>query len=638
MSSLPKWTVVQRYMAPYVIVLNLPSVKSGLDDFEKKKVENPSIEKFVNKLKSVLHTIIHKFQPNIQPEDIEIKYNDQAQPSFAFIKCKDSSEARLLKLKGDFCALDKKTRLRFLLADEFEKARDVNIQPPEPLPAPPKDTHFSWFLHDDRLRDQILCINGKMPKAYWFNHTTADFEEVSSFNNNIQSVEKAFFTPDGAFLVTINKSKINFYAGETWSQISSFEHKGVDDVLFSLDSRYMIAKAKILEPVDNPIDPQGMALFDTVYGTKIKKIPLIQDEFDYVEFGFNSYLYTCSSYKDKSSEVHYDLFCYPAPKFELPTPEPLAKDILEFAASPTCENVFIFRLGHAATPPRLIFLNPTTRQQIYTQPAYNATHAEAIWHPKLPLCMIIITADEHGKSTRKITVFDFRTKNFAQYSDPSIKGEIIDVNWDKTQAAFATIIDSGASGRSLVYYLIGTNLAKQGSYNCGSSSRVQISPAGRFAVTDDADHDNKLLQFWDLTNLKNGNLKRVEIQNLKDIQWDPSGFFLLIGAPKEGWNVLLLDGTSAAIPKRNQKSFSSCTWRPYSSDLPPEETQAVEGELPDAVSKFGRFGIMDAGKRQQELNDLKKEKVIKWQIEKNKLQMPYVNNITIDFQYKDDSK
>jgi len=252
------------------------------------------------------------------------------------------------------------------------------------------------------------------------------------------------------------------------------------------------------------------------------------------------------------------------------------------------------------------------------QPAYNITDVVAKWHPKLPICLLQLESQERKKKIKKITIFDFRGKNPSFYTETFEHGDIINICWDPTAPAFAAITTQEGSGITLNSYIIGTNLVKDKSFSCGQTTRVQISPQGRFAVTDDVENDCNLVQFWDL---QTGKIGSQEIDGVKQVEYDPFGIFVLVCAPKNMYAIYMFDGTIASLPNRNQQNLSACMWRPYNiNEVSKENIEAIQSKVDEAMKKHGSIGIMDPKLKDKQMKEemilkLKKYEAIMEKIE-----------------------
>lgn len=607
---------LQYRLDEYVIMLNLPT---------------KAPESKISQLKSaILHNVIHKINPDLTPEDIEIPLAEDDGKKhcsgIGFLHCKNAQTARQIIQRGDMGYIDKNTRIKLLDRVSFDKylsKQDV----PQKIEVNPIDQkigpqHFSWFMRDERLLDQIVFMTNKLPSAVWFNHSSAQLEDIE-LPHYIQAVDDFRFTPDGRFLVTVSNSKLHFFCGENWIHMNTIEFPGMKDFLFStkFPTRYVLIKTKNNE-YDNNNNPTGAVVYDLLEGRRAQPIPLNSSDYDKLCFGANDVICMGSGRELKLVRIPTK----ESPSLKIKT---ICEDADYFSASTVQPLIMTFRKEHEAAPPRISFISSKDCKQIDQYNAYGAVTAETIWHPKLAMCAVLLHITQKKKGQQEKTslrIYDLRQKGVKKFHIEDIKG-VVSCAWDPVSPPR----DSGKSGteqpaiqlavialasdhsRQLQLYEIKDDLQCVMKHMT-SGGRIQYSPAGRFVVVDDIEHNASIVQFYDM---HHGLIRPLEMEGVESIQWDPSGVFVMTSSSRSyvgasGFSIWLLDGNP--VVKNIRQNFKKSIWRPKPIiDIEQADIDALDpNEVKEAKERYGRFGVVNAEIRLEEEIQQKKIKLQRW--------------------------
>lgn len=571
-----------RLLNNYAIALNIP------------KFPEESADRF----KYFLCQSLKKCDSEITVENIKIPMKEGMSQGIAFIKCANASAARTLVETGDFSPIDKKNKIRLISGDQYQaflndspnnKMKPTLLEVPAP-PATPN--HFSWFLADPRLFDQIVYLVQSLPHAVWFNHTNASLEDVS-MPTHLQSCEDIMFSPDGSFLVAKTQDKLSFYCGEDWLQFSIIEYPKLTNYFYSPTGLYMILQAKH-ETKDNKNAPTGATVFNMQLSRTLQRFAVDNppempgpggkvvpnNKINRIEFGYNDTII----YQSDKLEAFYP------PDFKYETAKKVEQTFDIFSSCKSGPVLFTFRGQVGAAPPTVKFFNTETMECINTGPKYNSTDAQCVWHPNLPVCAIILTNKD-----RKILCFYDLTDpaNVLSYKDDEIKASVVSCAWDPSikDLKLAAIIESH-NMKQIRTYQLGKNFVSATKF-ATSGTQIQFSPSGRFATVDDIQNGSVIVQFYDM---ENGLIKSVEMNGVESLQWDPSGVFVLAYSSRSsnsGFSIYLLDGNKVLIKKI--QSFKKCIWRNrLKYQFEPNAEDPVPKELFEStLAKYGRFGAVD---------------------------------------------
>ena len=591
-----------------VIVFGLPVVDSG------------KVQKMTEYL---LTRIIQKVEPSIQLENITIPVDEESGKTLgtAFIKCPDSTKARSLAFRGDNLPFDKSTKLRFLTRTEYEKYLNGSNQPqPEPQEKAPKvgPQHFSWYLVQGEMLDQIAFCQSKLPHAAWFNHNTAKLQ-VINLPNYMKQCDDIAFTNDGTFFFTKAQNRLNFYTGEDWIHFSTITVPNLQKYKNSPCGRYLLAKCSLPADVleDNKAVPCGCLVYDILTGKNLIRIPLNKPDFNNICFGAGSVILSLQN------KV---LRCYKGKDFKEAIE--IAKDIEVFKPSPTHKYVFTFKKSN---PPKVSFHSTEeANKTIYSRPEFNTASCTPVWHPTKALCAAIQTRYVKNRETTSLTVFDLTSERSIGFLTEEPKGTILSCTWDPTNQNLATIIAT-PSGRQLIVYEIGKSISKLCQHPCAGVSHLSFSPAGRFLVADDIKNGSGTVEFWDT---EAGRIATKNLEGVDKIKWDSSGAFLIASSSQSGstwFSIFLLDGNQ--VLKNKATNLSKVIWRPRASEalLTDEDLKKVEPEVDEIIKKSGRFGAVDVKSREEEAKQNKIDKLKQWDSLKIRPANPTKDTTTITF-------
>jgi hypothetical protein len=229
---------------------------------------------------------------------------------------------------------------------------------------------------------------------------------------------------------------------------------------------------------------------------------------------------------------------------------------------------------------------------------------------------VVTTRESRGPPRTALTVYDFRKGSHSVSNVPNLKGSVCSVAWEPStgddKPHLAVIVET-QFGRNLRYLEVAKAVTKKAEYTT-MGSLVKFSPAGRFAVTSDFGNvgsGRDTVQFYDMLG---GLIKIVKIEGVGDLQWDSSGVFLLATkaiSGMGGFEIYLLDGMK--LLNHRASSFKIGVWRPRDNiGLTKEDFDAVKDELPAAIERYARFGVVDANVREQEIRQNRQAKMEKW--------------------------
>ena len=597
--------------------LNYICIALGLPIFTEDKVE---------KFKKVfLDRIIKKFAPDCTTDSIIIPLIEEdgvkKSRGVAFIKMERMDQLEALVQGGDHAALDKKTKVRFLKCQNFEEVLAGKGAPDEPaqskgLPGP---QHFSWFLMDSRLRDQLGWLTNGNPVVQWFDQTQAKFEEVAI---NVKQAEEFGFTPEGAFMVLKRGDKLTFYCGENAAEFGVFSWPKLREWSVSKCGRYLLCKTDDCRH-DNVTEPRGAVVYDILMGAQMVKVPVTvyreegksndRKEFDAIGWGL------CPDEKGNNGPMllsfrrcddngNGDLIAYvPTGKEREFKPRTLATGVHSFAASHVDGSVFVFKPAAGASPPKIFFIASDTQEQILMSSNYHAVSAQAFWHPNQALCAVSIESDSKKRDSHALIIYDLRDRKKAKSYSPDVDGTILSCAWEPSGLHLAVVVNVAGSNTILVYALQdGVKLLHRFKT---PGVNVHWSNQGRYAYAEDIAHGTSTLQFLDLYG--RGQLNRIDPTGLLSAEWDPFGVYVM-AATKSAIMIYLCDGGSLTKLVANNPKFAC--WRPRPpfamTDEKAEEIRKQFGA--EVIQGLGKISKIDKKIAEEEANRERAEHYERW--------------------------
>ncbi|KAH0788814.1 Eukaryotic translation initiation factor 3 subunit B [Histomonas meleagridis] len=600
------------------------------------KTTESNFEKFK---KYFLSKILIKFIPTLTIDNIELPAKDGQSTGIAFIKCQGEngpSQAHSLIVGADHAVFDAKTRVRFMSCETFEKYLK-GTDKPVPLTVQPcehKVQHFSWYLVDERLYDQIVYLTNKLPHACWFNPKDASLTQID-LPNHLQSLDDIKFSSDGSFLIGKSGDVLKFYTGENWIHFSSIQYQNLKDYIISPCGRFLLCKALPQgNELDNIYSPHGASIYDILKSSRVFRFPLHKADYNNISFGHGSCVLTL---------VNKELRTFSAPAFK--EPKVLSSDIDTFTPSVSSPFVFTFRNSREASPPRIAFYSTTDGKQVHTHASYNATEVEAFWHPNKALCAVVIDTPVKGTMQSSLAIFDLENPNkVGTFNMLDIKkvGSIQSCSWDPKERRIAVIIET-SQGKLIHLYEITTSITRLAVFTA-ACSEIVYSPFGRFAIAHDIEHRSSIVQFYDMSP-NAGIIKSLEIDGIESLEWDPSGAFVMFtasrsgGSTSGGFSVYLLDGT--LVLKESRQGFKKGMWRPRVAKYTEKDVEAVKDKVDEVYEKYGKFGAADPKVRKEEQHQQKLLKVQKWMAYNKETVAPYrvpqqKQNYNFEIQYAKD--
>ena len=568
-----------------------------------------NIEKFK---KVFIDRILSKFCPDVGVDSIKIPLVDgpdgtKVSAGVAFIRCGMLAEAQALAERGDQALLDAKHPIRFLGLDAFKNIIEGRGAPEAPAPAPQLDRpqHFSWFLVDQQLRDQLVYLSGSNsnPYVFWFNHTTASLESVE-MPHRLQGVNMLRFTPDGSMLVTKKGDRVTFSCGENWIDLASFNLPKVKDWDISPDGIFVVLKTDAYA-LDNTFDPRGAAIYDLRTGARLRKVPLDKDDYNNMRWavapGDKKDGCVLLSLRRQAGATSGEIVSYSGKGFSVV--ETFATGVRDFLPSPTDKVVFAFHEEIGGAPPKISFISTVTKQNVIVTPSYNTLKVQAYWHPKKPLCAVAVTPTSK-RDSMSLLLFDLSQARGKAHSIKDIKGTIVSVSWEpvsrdpKAHHHLAVVVHSDSN--VVQTYEIGDTsksgeVAKLLHSFPTTGSVVRWSHFGRFAFAEDTEKRASSLQFFDLYE-SGGQIRTAVLDKLTTADWDPTGVFVL-AACESGIRIFLCDGTQ--ILKKDGAQIKCAAWRPMPATEIPDYAKVVE-ENAEAIERGSKLGAIDSETRDQE--------------------------------------
>ena len=598
MSSTVSYAVKQR--------LNYVCIALGVPVFTEDKVE---------KFKKVfLDRIIKKFAPSCTVDSIVIPLVEEdgvkKSRGVAFIVTEKVDELDALVQGGDHSSLDKKTKVRFFKYQKFEDMLAGKGVPEQPEPAKqlPGPQHFSWFMMDSRLRDQIGWLAGGYPRVSWFDQTRAKFEDAQM--PTLKPAEGFGFTPEGAFMVLKRSDKLSFYCGEQWVEFGVFTWPKLKAWSVSKCGRYLLCKSDEFKK-DNVSDPHGAVVYDILMGTQMLKVPVDKEDFNAIGWGLcpdekgnNGPMLL--SFRRSDEKGNGDLIAYvPTGKEREFKPRTLATGIQSFAPSQVDKTVFVFKEAAGASPPKIFFIASDTQEQILMTSSYHAVRAKPFWHPNQALCAVSIESDNKKRDSRGFTIYDLRDSKKPKSYSPDIDGDVISCSWEPSGLHLAVVVYVAGSNTILVFDLQdGVKVLHRFKTPC---STVHWSNQGRYAFA--ADIEKGTLQFLDLYG--RGQLNRVDLNGLSSAEWDPFGVCVMACAKNEIM-IYLCDGGS--LTRQSGQGFKGACWRPRPPFAVTEEkAEEIKKQFgADVIQELGKISKVDKKVAAEEANRQRREHYRTW--------------------------
>ncbi|KAI8391263.1 eukaryotic translation initiation factor eIF2A-domain-containing protein [Radiomyces spectabilis] len=550
----------------------------------------------------------------------------------------ESAHAAVKNLDGH--KMSKTHQLSVNKFTDVEKYTNMNseFKEPEFEEFKPKEHLRSW-LADEQARDQFVMYRGDDVSIFW-NRKTENPEHVYSRTNWTETYVQ--WSPLGSYLATFHTQGIALWGGPSWSKIVRFVHPGVKLIDFSPNERFLvtwsnepISPSKIPEGSPNPFseydEGNQIIIWDVMTGALLRSFPLVQ--------GNNETQKTIRwpMFKWSASEKYFarivpgqQLSVYEAATMGLVGKKSIKiEGIVDFEWSPAKpdqadahqkEDVLAYWTPEVGNQPaRVTMMTVPSKEIIRTKNLFNVTDCKLHWQSKGRF--LAVKVDRHTK-TKKSTFSNIEIFRVSEKAIPvetlEIKDPVLAFAWEPQGERFATITSNdpnyGAAPTQgvapvtiktqITFYYLDKSKAVAGfkplkMLDKKTCNYIFWSPKGRHVVFATLRSSSVFdIEFYDVdfdpitTDKKEKEelgatvqlLSTQEHYGVTDIEWDPTGRFLVSGSSM--WRhtadhgFCVWDFKGQLLFKQNIEKFKQLLWRPRpKSLLSPEQKKKIKKNL-----------------------------------------------------------
>eukprot|EP00386_Alphamonas_edax_P011829 GDKI01037203.1.p1 GENE.GDKI01037203.1~~GDKI01037203.1.p1 ORF type:complete len:710 (+),score=268.12 GDKI01037203.1:80-2209(+) len=477
-------------------------------------------------------------------------------------------------------------------------------------------TDFTWWLHDERSREQFVVRYGDMTEIFWHDPVhkvpslVYDGARERQGGTKVWTEYKVQWSPLGSYLVTFHKPGIALWAGPDFEKKVRFEHRDVRQIQFSPDEKYILTwnGAPYAQQDEN-----AYKLFNVQTGEHIRSFPtppIAPRGGDFPHF-----LWSADS-KFVAKADPKNLFIYAMPDATLTedgegkkTPMKFPDGLERFDWSPTDNLLSVWTPEKGEKPARLQLINPKTRETMGGKNLVMIKDAAIHWQSRGDfLALHALRVSKSGKTSHhQVEVFRIRSGKRGNIPVESceIRGNVTNFWWEPSGNRFAVLLaDEATHARKCVFYQVNAEDIRQ----CASVdlpatiNSLTWAPTGQYFVLSAMGPEGTLI-FCSLgADNKLDVYHKDEHFMVNDVTWDPTGRYVVTGvnipmvAPgmtaaawrysnEAGYAIWTFQGRLQH--KSNKDKFYQAMWRPHPpSLLDAKKQEEVKKNLKEYSKKF----------------------------------------------------
>ncbi|KAJ5887610.1 Eukaryotic translation initiation factor 3 subunit B [Penicillium taxi] len=606
-------------------------------------VPEDSKQKLVKFLLRKLNTVGHTSE-----DAVFMPLNDQGKTEgYAFVEYETPEQAIQAVKQLHGVPLDKKHTLAVNKLMDIERyGREGRID--EEYQAPSVEAfqekeHLRSWMGDAHARDQFALFRNEKVGVFWNNKTNPPENVVDRAHWTQLFVQ---WSPKGTFLASVHQQGVQLWGGASFSKQKRFPHPCVQLIEFSPLEGYLTtwSSRPIQVEEGDPIltyeeEGKNIIVWDIETGKPLRSFvshelaagPAVDDiqpkkKVQWPAFKWSSdEKYVARMLQGQSISI-----------YELPNMNLLGRTsikiegVSDFEWSPatttregvkTYEQLLSFWTPEiGSNPARVALMTVPSKEIVRTRNLFNVSDVKLHWQSQgAYLC---VKVDRHSKSKKSMAtnleIFRIREKGVPVEVVDSLKETVINFSWEPNGSRFVLITTGEAApGAAVVapkasvsFFAPEKKGTTAGNFKLirtiekKNSNAIYWSPKGRFVVVATVHSQSNFdIDFWDMdfegekveaekdlaANLQL--MKTVEHYGVTDIEWDPTGRFVVTSASvwthsmENGWNMHTFSGTT--LSENPTEKFKQFAWRPRPATLlSKEEQKQVRKNLREYSKEF----------------------------------------------------
>ncbi|GIX64475.1 eukaryotic translation initiation factor, putative [Babesia caballi] len=539
--------------------------------------------------------------------------------------------------------------LKAAMVDDFDKlvSDDNKCTPPLNTFGFTRENMRSWLFDSDRMLDQFVIRYADQTEIHWFD--PLEREPVLVYNGEreraqgkrVWTDQNVEWSRNGTYLVFYRRPGIALYGGPTFELKVRFEHRNVQNVLFSPDEEYLLTwdGTRGADRHDNSI-----CIWHVITGEKLCAFPtpaISPKGNDFPHFLWNhngKYIARLNETADGN-----EILVYKLPEMVLISdaegkPAPLKYNAEKFDWSPTDDILSIVIPGTLDTPARLLLVEIPSRRELSARNVYNVSASAMHWHPRGEcFCLRTTICRKTGKKGRKLfnqlEIFRLRERYVPVDTIKIEDATVRHLYWEEggSKRFVLVVKDEEMSTYAIRFYRVSDEGTARDTV-CVATLELQSqmnhilwSPAGSYFVTACMGAEGTLLFCMLNDNDKVEVLYKDEHFMMNALKWSPCGRYVAscvnvpmptqCGAPSSdtfrysaeaGFCIWTFQGRRLYLSRRD--NFYSFEFRPTP---PPMVDSSVIDKIKKNLKEYSRkYTIMDEKAREEyEKQYLAKRKV-----------------------------
>lgn len=519
--------------------------------------------------------------------------------------------------------------------------------------------HLRSWMADYGGRDQFVMFRGDEVSINW-NRKADQPETVVARNHWTETYTQ--WSPLGSYLASLHQQGLQLWGGPSWKKIARFAHPKVKLIDFSPLENYLVTWSN--EPLELP--PAGHPARATMPFTQedegkqvfvwdLKKGLLLRSFAGMPHDSGAGKKMHWPMFKWSADEKYLaritpgvQISIYEAPGLGLVDKKSVKiEGVVDFEWSPAPAsdkkqgaegNLICYWTPEVNNQPsRVSLMSVPSKEIVRTKNLYNVTDAKMYWQNAGDF--LCIKVDRHTKSKKgtytNLEIFRINEKNIP-VEVIEVKDTVIAFAWEPKGARFACIQSNdpnlGTNGvvlkTILSFYALETAKSRAEStfrlvrsVDRKTCNHILWAPKGRFLVVATLGSTSTFdLEFWDVDfegdkkddeALFNANLQclnTAEHYGVTDLEWDPSGRYLLtyssVWKHKMENGYVLWDFKGTQIREEHLENFKQIIWRPRPPTyLSKAEQKEIRKKLRDYSKQFEEEDNLEqntAAREQQE--------------------------------------
>jgi translation initiation factor 3 subunit B len=541
----------------------------------------------------------------------------------AVLEFADPETAKNVAKAFDNFQLDNKHKLNALTFSEFDQI--LNTKDKYEVPKILTKQELQAWLLDPRNRDQFMLRSSSKIKLNWFDHVERKTEDVLAKDISITANNDCEWSKSGSYLVIYQEDGFSIYGGNTFDLVARFDHKGVKNVEFSPDEKYVLSfNGTVLEAPNS----ENYIVWNVALREKIREFKAEQNE------GWGAFKWNFDG--GYIAKVGKDLLSiYKLPGMTLLEDPNTGKgastrlpNIQSFSWSPKKNYICVVAYTLDTTKTTKANMNSTVHiiqvpERIdikwKTIPWFMVS-AEIYWDESGTKLILVLGRQAAKKTTSIVVQVGDLSQKILSVDDREFS-DVRRVNVDDNGARLSVIhnppqgVTSGTIKFSVEMLKIEADKAKMfvdlTQLHDKTLSHVLWSSNGNFFALVNTDKASANIGFLEFGAIKKNNqleiFKSLKVPYMNFAQWDPSGRCLLTCTETGHFSVW--NGLGEQLFKDSALDLNQITWRPRPKIFIAEDKEkTIVSKMKELEAKYEKEDDMIQNKKKYEDLKIRKEK------------------------------